>query len=141
MAGPRKKQTSPYDAPRDVLRSDMPEGFSPESRATPPASPYPMLRAMRWILRVAAGIYFLVSLAQAANALGFFDVGISGRSDERAVTYPDGTREPDRMERYMAIMIGFGAVKGVVFAMALLALAEAIQLGLDVRAQQERARG
>ena len=139
-APPKKNKTSPYDAPGDVLRSDMPDGYAPESRVAPPAPRYPMLRAMRWILRIAAAVYLLVSVAQAANMLGLLDSTFDGRADERSVTYPEGSqRKPDEMQRYVTIMVGFGVVQNLVYSLALLALAEAIQLGLDVREQQVRA--
>jgi hypothetical protein len=137
-ASPKKNKTSPYDAPSDMLRSDMPDGYAPESRVAPPPARYPMLRGMRWILRIAAAVYLLVSVAQAANMLGLLDSTFDGRADERSVTYPEGSRKPEEMQRYVTIMVGFGAMQNLVYSIALLALAEAIQLGLDVREQQQR---
>jgi hypothetical protein len=138
-ATPKKNKTSPYDAPGHMLRSDMPDGYAPESRVAPPTARYPMLRAMRWILRIAAAVYLLVSAAQAANMLGLFDSAFGGRPDERSVTYPEGSqRKPDEVQAYVTIMVGFSAIQNLVYSIALLALAEAIQLGLDVREQQQR---
>jgi len=142
MTATRKdKRASVYDAPGDLLRSDLPEGRVPESLEPPRPPGYALLRVVRWVLRVVAVIYLLAGLAQAAVFVDIFAASApDGRTDEREMTYPDSSRTPEAHHwiTLSKVRVGIGLAQTLVIATILLALAEAIQLGLDIRAGQQR---
>jgi len=136
----KKSERSPYAPPAPspgVLRSDLPAGaFEAEepSALSRRADGYGFLRAMRWVIRVVAVLYLVLTFFEGLSLAGFLEQD-SGRADERGLMFPPArARGIDTTAGAVFVAVYF--TRGLAIAAFLLTFGEAIQLGLDIRGAQ-----
>ncbi len=89
---------------------------------------------MRWVIRIVAVLYLVVTFFEALSVAGFLDDD-AGRADERGLMFPPArARQTDVTVGTVVVAIQF--TRGLVVAALLLTFGEAIQLGLDIRGAQ-----